>query len=239
MGIRRPWLLGSIAFSLVAVQAAFAPSLAGLLRRHLTRRAVEFAALTVKVAPLTWFDLLAGRLRRVEVRAEEISFGGPRLALLHMDLRELVLAPRKVFFSGEAAVRSLGPSEITARVEEKALNEYCRKAYPALPVSFSLAPNKISLSGRLEIFGRVLSFSTSGRLSVAKGDCLRYVPAEIEAAGRRLPSSWLAAYGEKLALEFPLALPLPVVLREVRLGDGYLEVLWRESPADRESGRPE
>lgn len=239
MGIRRPWLLGGIAFSLVAAQAALAPSLAGLLRRHLARRAVEFAALTVKVAPLTWFDLLAGRLRRVEVRAEEISFGGPRLALLHMDLRELVLAPGRVLLRGEATVRSLGPSKIAARLEEKALNEYCRRAYPALPVSIRLDENKVGLSGRLEIFGRLLSFSTSGRLSVADGDRLRYLPAEIEAAGRRLPSSWLAAYGEELALEFPLALPLPVILREVRLGDGYLEVLWRESPAAREPGRPE
>ncbi|MCL6614308.1 MAG: hypothetical protein K6U03_06815, partial [Firmicutes bacterium] len=106
MNPRRAWLLGGIAFCLVAAQAALGPSLSGLLRRAIEGRATELAALEVRVAPVNWLDLFSGRIRRVEIQARQISFGGPRFALLAMDLREISLSPRAVFLHGEAAVRA-------------------------------------------------------------------------------------------------------------------------------------
>ena len=61
------------------------------------------------------------------------------------------------------------------------------------------------------------------------GDRLRYVPETIEISGRQVPPSLLASYGDKLALEIPLVLPLPLALREVRLADGYADLVWTES----------
>ena len=233
MNPRRAWLLGGIAFCLVAAQAALGPSLGGLLRRAIEGRATELAALEVRVAPVNWLDLFSGRIRRVEIQAQQISFGGPRFALLAMDLREISLSPRALFLHGEAAVRALGPSRVVARIEEEALNDYCRRAYPNLPVQVRVGGGRVGLTGRLSLFGHELSFSTSGRLQAAGGDRLRYVPEEIEAAGKRLPASWLAAYGENLALEFPLEIPLPLVLREIRAAEGHLQLILEESAAAR------
>jgi len=216
------------AFCLVASQAALAPSLGGVLRRNLERQAVEYTALRVRVAPLGWLDLIRGRLRRVEIAARQISFGGPRLARLDMGLEGIRFAPGPLVLHGQATVVGLGPSRVVARIEAAALNEYCRRAYPEVPAVFQIQRGRVGLAGSLHILGRDLSLQTFGMLKAVGGDRLRYVPGTITVAGREVPAAWLASYGENLALEFPLVLPLPLSLRQVRLGQGYVELVWTE-----------
>ncbi len=222
------WIALGAAFCLVASQAALGPSLGGLLRRNLARQAVEFATLKVKLAPLGWLDLACGRLRRVEIQARGISFGGPRLARLDMQLDRLQLAVGPLLLHGQAAVVGLGPSRVLARVEAAALNEYRERAYPEVPAYFQISGGRVGLVGGVRILGREVSLHTSGSLRAIQGDRLRYVPETIAISGRQVPASWLASYGEKLALEIPLVLPLPLALREVRLADGYADLLWTE-----------
>ena len=215
------------AFCLVASQAAIAPSVGGLLRRSLERQAAEYRSLEVRMAPLGWIDLLRGRVRHVEVEAGGISFGGPRLARLEMRLGQIRLATGPLFMRGEAVVTGLGASRVLARVEAAALNEYRRRAYPAVPAFFQIKGGQVGLIGSLRLFGRDVSLRTSGRLQAEPGG-LRFVPAAIEVAGNSVPLELLSSYGQNLSLEIPLVLPLPLVLREARLGEGYLDLIWTE-----------
>ncbi|MGE5549517.1 MAG: LmeA family phospholipid-binding protein [Bacteroidota bacterium] len=223
------WIMLGAAFCLVASQAAIAPSLGGLLRRNLARQAATYDSLDVKVAPLGWYDLLRGRLGRVEIKARQVTFGGPRLAALDMYLEGIEFAPGKLVLQGEAVVERLGPSRVRAKVESDALNEYRRRAYPAVPAFFQIRRDRVGLQGSLDLLGQTVTFRTNGRLEVEGVDRLRYIPTEIEVAGSRVQGSWLAAYGERLALEFPLVLPLPLALRQVKLGDGFAELTWTDS----------
>lgn len=223
------WIALGAAFCLVASQAALSPSLGGLLRRNLARQAVEYTTLQVKVAPLGWIDLARGRLRGVEIRARGISFGGPRLARLDMRLERIQLAVGPLFLQAHATVVGLGPSRVLARVEAAALNEYRERAYPEVQAYFQIRDGRVGLVGGVQILGREVTLHTIGDLHAIQGDRLRYVPETIEISGRQVPASWLAAYGEKLALEIPLVLPLPLSLREVRLADGYADLVWTES----------
>ncbi len=228
MRIARVWFGGMVIFLLVALQVGLAPFLSNFLARALAKEAKKFTSLQVKIAPLTWYDLFIGRLRRVEVRATRISFDGPEFSSLYMDLTQVKLSYRRLF-RHEAAISSLGPSRITARIEEKALNEYYQRNHPGFPLNFSLSPQKIIVTGRIVIFGRLFTFSAAGRLTVVEGRVIRYLPVELEAGGRRLPTPWLEVLATRLALEFPLAIPLPVSLQELRLGRGYIVLSWREA----------
>ena len=223
------WIALGAAFCLVASQAALSPSLGGLLRRDLARRAVEFRTLQVGVAPLGWLDLARGRLRRVEIRARGISFGGPRLAKLDMRLDRIQLAVGPLLLHAHATVIGLGSSRVSARVEAAALNEYRERAYPEVPAYFQIRDGRVGLVGGVRILGREVTLRTFGGLRAIQGDRLRYVPETIEISGRQVPPSLLASYGDKLALEIPLVLPLPLTLREVRLADGYADLVWTES----------
>lgn len=216
------------AFCLVASQAALRPSLEGLLRRNLERQAAEYADLRVRVDPLGWFDVARGIVRGVEIRGRDISFGGLRLASLEMRLSRIDLAVGALLRHGEPIITSLGRSRVVARVDAAALNDYRRRAYPDVPAFFSLRAGRVGLAGSLRILGSDLSVRTAGDLRAVEGDRLRYIPEVIEVGGREVPLSWLAAYGEKLALDFPLVLPVPLALRGVRIGDGYLELAWTE-----------
>ena len=176
---------------------------------------------------LGWLDLARGRLRRVEIQARGITFGGPRLARLDMRLEHIQLAVGPLLLHGHANIVGLGPSRVLARVEAAALNEYRERAYPEIPAYFQISDGRVGLVGGVRILGREVSLHTYGFLRAIQGGRLRFVPETIVISGRQVPASWLASYGEKLALEMPLVLPLPLTLREVRLADGYADLVWK------------
>lgn len=218
-------LLGAV-FCLVASQAALAPSIGVWLRRGLEKQASSHRSLDVKVAPLGWWSLIRGRLSGVEIKAGQISFGGVRLDSMQVDLREIRFNPFGLLRGGTARISALGPSRIQARVTDAALNDYRRTAYPEVPAIFHIGSGQIGVTGSLNLLGRKVAVNATGWLHAIQGDRLRFVPRNFEVAGRKLPSQWLSTYGEQLALEFPLAIPLPLPLREVNLGNGFLDLVW-------------
>jgi len=216
------------AFCLVASQAALGPSVAGLLRRNLERRAVTYRALEVRVAPLGWIDLAHGRLKRVEISARDLSFGGPVLARLDMSLERVEYAAGLLLWRGEAVIENLGPSSVKARVYASALNDYRRQEYPNVPVILQIEKERVVLVGSISVLGRELTIRTRGRLDPVGGSHLRYAPEYIEIGRHRLPADLLNSLGERLALEFPLDLPLPLDIRTVRLNRGFLDLTWTD-----------
>lgn len=216
------------AFCLVASQAALGPSVAGLLRRNLERRAVAYRALEVRVAPLGWIDLASGRLRGVEIKARDVSFGGPSLAYLEMRLERVEYAPGRLLWRGEAEIEDLGPSYVRARVYASALNDYRRREYPDLPVVLQIERDRVVLIGSVSLWGSELTVKTRGSLDPAGGSRLRYSPEYIEFGRHRLPAEILNHLGQRLALEFPLDLPLPLDLRTIRLDRGFLDLTWTD-----------
>lgn len=222
------WIVLGAVFCLVASQAALGPSVGGLLRRNLERQATEYREIEVSLSPLGWLDLFSGRVRRVIVQARQVSFGGPRLSLLRMDLSGIRFSPFALFWHGDTTVTGLGAGTVRARIEADALNEYRRLAYPAIPVFFHLQRDRVGLTGSISVLGRDLSLRTVGNLRPSQGERLRFVPEAIEVAGAQIPQSLLASYGESLALEFPVELPLPLTLHRVVLREGYIELHWTE-----------
>lgn len=218
-------LFGAV-FCLVASQAALAPSIGAWLRRDLEQQASSYRSLEVKVAPLGWWSLFRGRLSGVEIKAGQISFGGVRLDSMQVDLREIKFNTWGLLTRGSARISALGPSRIQARVTDAALNAYRRSAYPGVPAIFHIESGRISVTGSLNLLGNNVVVNASGWLNAIQGDRLRFVPRNFEVAGRKLPSQWFSTFSEQLALEFPLAIPLPLPLQQVNLGNGFLDLVW-------------
>ncbi len=145
--------------------------------------------------------LLSGRFSTIDVAAADASTRGVTLADLELHLRE-VAVPRSVLLGGRGRVR-VARTDGEVRLSEAEINRLLADRLRG--GSLTLQTDRVRVRLRIEVLGRPLTATASGRLSVRAGR-IAFTPETAQVEGVRN-----AALEAQLASRFTFDVPLPTL----------------------------
>lgn len=176
--------------------------------------------------PWGW-ELLWGRIPRLDLTASDAVIDGLKIAQVHLRGEQLRLDPRLLWQEKEAVLLDAADLRGEIIVQEQALNEFLwEKADPDKLLHIEISPQGVDLVGVLNFWNIEWKITVRGELKVHNGTSLRYVMKDLGVQETRIPNLLLEVLSEnyELVMDFG-AFPYPVEIKDVHLEEQKLRVI--------------
>ncbi len=192
------------------------------------REATGIAALDVSVRAFPAVQLLAGRVPRLAVTADDVLVDGLRVEQLQLEAENVRVGMGPLLRGRSPSIRAGGAS-VRLTVGSEALTEYARglAGVPA-DIEVDVDEGGVELKGSVELFGGTIHAAVVGRFEADGDSGLVFVPGDVAVEGQSLPPFMVALLRELYAVHVDLTEgPLPMAVDEVVHEPGKLVVVGR------------
>ncbi|HEY8464965.1 MAG TPA: hypothetical protein VIM29_13320 [Bacillota bacterium] len=200
------------------------------LRESLGETADSTTRLELKLEWLSLADLIAGRIRKIDLTGYRCTVGGIELQRLRvvsdgfrLDLNSL-LQERDLYF------KLMAPTEITAEISQTVATRYFREKYPHFKPKIGFVPERLQLSGAAKVLDQEVPLFLEGQLQIIQPKTVRFFPEHLEISGREVPSEFLKFIANQFPLEVMVLPTWPLQLKGLTLREGVLSLAIREIP---------
>lgn len=184
---------------------------------------------TVKTGWISIGDFFAGKVNYISIDAQNSVLNDLRYSKLIMDCRGFWFDLPKLLKERRLIVPRMGPTQISATVDETALNEYLDLRYPVLNSNLRLRKGGVILSGWAFIFDNRVSIELEGELKAISDKHLRFFPTRLIIAGRKITGTLLKIVGEQLPMEFEIMEGWPLKINRFIIKDRKIEITMNGS----------
>ncbi|WP_366923808.1 DUF2993 domain-containing protein [Metallumcola ferriviriculae] len=175
----------------------------------------------VEVVARPGVKVLAGRMDRVRLHAEEVDFGSIQAASVdleleqaRLDLRKLLL-DKKLFFSARSR-------RLEVELKEEGINRYLRQVNVPLigEPTIEIKAKEALLSGKVTLVGREVNIGVRGALTLEDGK-LKYKPERVSFNGKELAPAMQQRLLSRIAFIMPLSsMPVEAYFSKMRQYQG-------------------
>ena len=189
------------------------------------RKQVEAVdSLDVKVSTHPAVMLLAGHIQNGEVHAKGVQIQGLKIAALDAVYKDLVFAK-----TPDGAMKAVSGTNTYFRAvfNEKDLNSYLQAKFAKFQnMNLEMAPGVAALNLQISVLNTSIPVHLKGKFTIPDNKTIRFALEGLELGKFSLSSPLVASVLQEVKFDLSLGeYPLPLVLRDVKVGNGLLEVL--------------
>jgi len=224
--------LGILLFSLgfFSSKGLLSTLMENILYKALTNESRVAEDLQLALEPLGFFPLLSGEIRGVSLSATRLAFpAGPVFEDLSFIASGMKLDLGVLLFERRLEIDRFERADLSFRLSEEELTAAISRDLPHWEPELRIRPEEIILAGRINIWNRgFVPFQASVRIEQAAANILRLTPTGFSVAGLDLFDKLFDKYRQELTWEYPVHLPWPLQISDLLLGQGFLEMNWKE-----------
>ena len=217
--------------------AALTTQIEQSIRESLLEASGGTGQITLRFARVGLSDLIGGRLRDLELLAENITFEDLTYRTVELRSDEVIMDRQLMKEHQEFAASRIGPTVVKAVIVEQELNNYSAQLWPSLSLNMALKDGKVQTSVSFDLGFGPINVTFNGLLLPVE-DAIRFQPEQLELQEVVIPQpileQLLGSFEDALTMDFPVQLPLPVQPSKVEIKDGVAEITLTGGMADQD-----
>jgi hypothetical protein len=199
------------------------------IRQSLVREPKPETRLEATIEWVALGDLLAGRLRKINLKGYQCQVGEVKLQQLLVDSSGLILDLNVLLKEKQFLFKSISRTQIVARISEAAATEYFAVKYNQFKPQIAFLPGRLRVTGATEAFGKTVPLYLEGLLQTIQPKMLRFYPEKLQIANRSVSRNFLKYLGDRIPLEIEVLQAWPLQIKNLTLQKGIVVLQIRET----------